>query len=177
MNNLGSKIKLAKLAFPLFCVLILFSISLIQPSNAQVPPYNQSQTAFLDSLYLNEWSIPFGPFFLNIPFYNNPFYGYGYLGYGLPSRNAAVLSSTTLLAASLLATSTVTPTTTTLIGVNTAITLATLGGTGLSTTILATLATTPVPTVPTITTPVIGTTTALLLSGGVSTSTLLLLGI
>ncbi|MCL6584317.1 MAG: hypothetical protein K6U11_11850 [bacterium] len=102
---------------------------------------------------------------------------YGYLPYSYPAtRSASVLSSTSSLLLSTLLTPTTTTTATPVIGVSTAITLATLGGSGLSTTTLATLAATPVPTTVT-TTPTIGTTTALLLSGGVSTSTLLLLGI
>jgi len=138
-----------------------------------------SMIAMLSGAFIQQGEAQFGPYYPPaFPYYGSfpavappPFYGYlnGYL----PTRSAAVVLPTTLLP-TLLA-----PTTTTtaapIIGVSTAITLATLGGTGLSATALVALSTTPVPTVTT--TPTIGVTTALLLSGSVSTTTLLLLGI
>jgi len=134
----------------------------------------------LSGVFIQQGQAQFGPFYPPVfPYYGGfpavvppPFYGYPY-GY-LPTRSAAVVLPSTTLLATLLA-----PTTTTtaapIIGISTAITLATLGSTGLSATTLVALSTTPVPTVTT--TPTIGITTALLLSGGVSTTTLLLLGI
>ncbi|MBN1227242.1 MAG: hypothetical protein JXA79_09640 [Deltaproteobacteria bacterium] len=169
MMKVGSKIRLIKSALIVSIILGIVSLVLIRQGNAQVPFYYQYQPAFVDPYYFFGGVTPFGPL------YTNPFFGYDNFGYGFPSRNAAVLSSSTLLYASLLNTPTA-PTTTTVIGLNTAITLAALGGTSISSTTLALLASTPV--LPTVTTtPTIGTTTALLLGGGVSTSTLLLLGI
>jgi len=117
------------------------------------------------------------------PTFFTPFYYPGYvpivgtglidpLSYFYPSRTAAIVTSTLLLSS--LFTAPAVPATTTLLGLSTAITLASTGG-GINTTTLALLASTPVPTAPT-TTPTIGTTTLLLL-GGVNTTTLLLLGI
>ena len=168
MMKVRSKIRLIKRALIVSSILGIFLLVLIQHGNAQIPFYYQYQPAFVGPYNFFGGAPPFGPL------YSNPFYEYEYFGYGFPSRNAAVLSSSTLLYASLLNTPTA-PTATTVIGLNTAITLAALGGTGVSSTTLATLAATPVPTVTT--TPTVGITTTLLLGGGVSTSTLLLLGI
>ena len=169
MMKVSSKIRLIKNAVIVSSILGIFSLVLIQQGNAQIPFYNQYQPAFVNPYFFFGGVTPFGPFS------SNPFYGYEYFDYGFPSRNAAVLSSSTLLYASLLNIPTFPTTTSTVIGLSTAITLATLGGTSFSSTTLAALASTPVPTLTT--TPTIGTTTALLLGGGVSTTTLLLLGI
>lgn len=161
MKSNDLRIKQAKGAILIFSIIVMLLGAFIQQGEAQFGPYYP--TAF--------------PYYGGFPpVAPPPFYGYspyGYYGY-LPTRSAAVVLPTTTLLSTLLA-----PTTTTtaapIIGVSTAITLATLGGTGLSATALVALSTTPVPTVTT--TPTIGITTALLLSGGVSTTTLLLLGI
>jgi len=157
MKSNDRRIKQAKGAILIFSIIVMLSGAFIPQGEAQFGPYYPAAFPY------------YGGFPVVAP---PPFYGYSY-GY-LPTRSAAVTLPTSLLLPTLLA-----PTTTTtaapIIGVSTAITLATLGGTGLSATALVALSTTPVPTVTT--TPTIGTTTALLLSGGVSTSTLLLLGI
>ncbi|MEW5803228.1 MAG: hypothetical protein AB1847_14115 [bacterium] len=156
-NKIG--IKQAKRAIMIVGIIIMLLGAFVQQGRAQIAPFYPSVFPY------------YGGFPIVAP---PPLYGslYGYL----PTRSAAVLLSTSTLLPTLLTTPTTTTTATPVIGVSTAITLATLGGTGLSSTTLATLAATPVPTTVT-TTPTIGTTTALLLSGGVSTSTLLLLGI
>ncbi|MEW6378128.1 MAG: hypothetical protein AB1611_00825 [bacterium] len=145
--------------------LSLVFILFVRQGNTQIVPYYPPAYA-----YTGVFAAIVPPFVAVPPLYGYPAYSYPV------TRTAATTLATALLLPTLLA-----PTTTTtaapVIGVSTAITLATLGGTSLSATTLATLAATPVPTTVT-TTPTIGTTTALLLSGGgVSTSTLLLLGI
>lgn len=155
-NNLT--MKQAKGVILIFSIIVMMlSGVFVRQGGAQIAPY------YYPFAYSYYGGFPVVP-----PLYGYPTYGYPF------TRSAAVVLPITTLLPTLLA-----PTTTTtaapIIGVSTAITLATLGGTGLSATALVALSTTPVPTVTT--TPTIGTTTALLLSGGVSTTTLLLLGI
>jgi hypothetical protein len=150
------RVKTLKRVVFIFIIIVLWSIACIQQGSAQMMPY-----------YPYPFFDPFccyGAFPMIAP----PFYGYpayGYPGYGFPDygyRNAsAVLPTSTLLTALLAPTTTITAAP--IIGVATAITLFTLGGTGLSATTLAILAATPVPTTVT-------TTPSL-------TATLLLLGI
>lgn len=159
MKSNDLRIKQAKGAILIFSIIVMLSGAFIQRVEAQFWPYYPPAFPY------------YGGFPVVAP---PPFYGYSpYSYYGaLPTRSAAVTLPISLLLPTLLA-----PTTTAapIIGISTAITLATLGGTGLSATALVALSTTPVPIVTT--TPTIGITTALLLSGGVSTTTLLLLGI
>jgi hypothetical protein len=158
MKSNDLRIKQAKGAILIFSIIVMLLGAFIQQGEAQFGPYYPPAFPYYGGF------PPVAP---------PPFYGYSPYGY-LPTRSASVVLPTTTLLTTLLA-----PTTTTvaapIIGISTAITLATLGGTGLSATALVALSTTPVPTVTT--TPTIGVTTALLLSGGVSTTTLLLLGI
>ena len=162
------KIKIIKKTLLIFSIIFSLGIMISIPqSSAQLFPY-----------------YPYPPTFFNPIYYPGyfPIGGTGFIDpsiYFYPTRNAALVTSTLL--ASLLTTPT-TPTTTTLLGLATAITLASTGS-SISTSTLALLASTPLPTLSTFptfptTTPTIGTTTLLLLGGGgVSTTTLLLLGI
>ena len=164
-TNLIKIMTVKKMIVILSIIIGLGIMTFIPQSSAQLFPY-------------------YPPTFFNPIFYPGyfPTAGTGLIdpfSYYYPTRNATLVTSTLL--ASLLTTPT-TPTTTTLLGLTTAITLASTGS-GISTSTLALLASTPVPTLSTAptfptTTPTIGTTTLLLLGGsGVSTTTLLLLGL
>jgi len=158
MKTKSEIIKSVKKMVVIFSIVVGLGVMLfIPPSSAQIFPYYPP--AFFTPIYYPGY-VPIVGTGLIDP-----------LSYFYPSRTSAIVTSTLL---STLYTAPTVPATTTLLGLSTAITLASTGG-GINTTTLALLASTPVPTAPTIT-PTIGTTTLLLL-GGVNTTTLLLLGI